>query len=72
MIVHANTADLMSEAMVVRYANAHAKSLAGMRLILDALGIDLPANLVRKRPGPMRGEQPARVTVWRDRRRTLA
>jgi hypothetical protein len=71
MIVTVNTAALASEPMLAHY-QGHRPYLTGMRLVLEALGIELPAPLARKSPGRKRSADPARVTLWRDRRRAMA
>jgi hypothetical protein len=66
------TINLTHPDVVAHFARKGPAYLAGCRFTLEALGIELPPPLARKSPGRKRSADPARVTLWRDRRRALA
>lgn len=59
MLVNVETDNLLTDRMVSRYASGNAKALAAIRATLEALGLELPAMLQRKRPGRKRREAPS-------------
>lgn len=68
MLVIVETDDLLNDTMRARYDQADKKVLVGIRETLDALGVELPDAIKRKRPGRKRGPSPSRMTIYRDAR----